>query len=339
MALVGLLGSGSAQAGVEFGPAPKDEDGRFLNRAGPIPQAGARITWPFFLRRAAGTFRSRPGAPTRRENSGQFLRENAGHSSPTVTWVGHATLVVQMAHATFLTDPTWSSTASPVRFAGPRRFVEPGIDLEALPRIDFVLISHNHYDHLDLPSLRAIARRNPEARFFVPLGNARLLRGAGIERITELDWGDTAAFGPLRIHCLPTQHWSRRGIRDMRRALWASFAVVGPDRRFYFAGDAGFSRVFAEVGMELGPFDLAALPIGAYEPVEMMRPWHLDPEEAVRAGTQLRARRLLGIHFGTFDLSDEPLDEPPRRFRAAGTEAGIDPGALWLLEVGETRAF
>jgi N-acyl-phosphatidylethanolamine-hydrolysing phospholipase D len=244
-----------------------------------------------------------------------------------------------MGHLTFLTDPTWSKTASPVRFAGPRRFVEPGIALDALPPIDFVLISHNHYDHLDTGTLREIARRHPEARFFVPLGNGDLLREEGIEQVDEFDWGQDLVLGDVRVYCLPAQHWSRRGLRDARKALWASWAVTSRERRFYFAGDAGFSEDFARIGAALGPFDLAALPIGAYLPVKMMRPWHLNPEEAVQAGIDLRARRLVGIHFGTFDLSDEPLDEPPRRFRAAGEAERLRSENVWVLKVGETRAF
>jgi N-acyl-phosphatidylethanolamine-hydrolysing phospholipase D len=324
---------------VGLGPAPRQPDGRFLNLAGPIPHAGPRVTFPFFLRRMMGTFRSRPGAPERIANDGAFLRANAGHSVPTVTWVGHATLLVQMGHRSILTDPTWSNTASPVSFAGPRRFVPPGIEIEALPPIDFVLISHNHYDHLDTGSLGAIAARHPAARFYVPLGNGKILRDEGIENVEELDWGEFRLEGEVKIQCLPSQHWSRRGARDQGRTLWASWAVIGPERRFYFGGDTGYFAGFERIGAALGPFHLAALPIGAYLPAAMMAPWHLTPEEAVRAGRDLRAQRLLAMHFGTFDLSDEPLDEPPRRFRAAGASAGYSEDEAWIFRIGETRRF
>ena len=150
--------------------------------------------FPFFLRRIGGNFRSRPGAPERVENDGAFLRENAAHSVPTVTWIGHATLLVQMDHVTFLTDPIWSDTPSPVSFAGPRRFVAPGVALEDLPRIDFVVVSHNHYDHLDLPTLVALAERDPDTRFLVPLANRKLLRESGIANVEELDWGGTRVY-------------------------------------------------------------------------------------------------------------------------------------------------
>jgi N-acyl-phosphatidylethanolamine-hydrolysing phospholipase D len=338
-ALLATLVLAAAARAADLGPAPRDADGRFLNRAGAIAHAGPLVTWPFFLRRAGTTLFGRAGVLARHENDGAFLRANAGHSVPTATWVGHSTLLVQMGHATFLTDPIWSATASPVAPLGPRRFVAPGISLEALPPIDFVLVSHGHYDHLDVDTLGALAARSPATRFYVPLGNGPLLRDRGIERVRELDWGERVADGAVTVHCLPAQHWSRRGLRDGRRTLWASWAVVSPERRFYFAGDSGYSADFAAIGAALGPFDLAALPIGAYSPPAMMRPWHLDPEEAVRAGRDLAARRLVAVHFGTFDLSDEPLDEPPRRFRDAAERAGLAPGEAWVLAVGETRDF
>ena len=331
--------SAPAGAGSPLGPAPRADDGRFENGVGPIEQAGPTVTVPFFLRRIAGAFRERPQAPVRVANDGSWLRANALSSEPSVTWVGHATLLVQMGHLTFLTDPIWSATASPVSFAGPRRHVAPGIDLDDLPPIDFVLISHNHYDHLDLDTLERLARRNAETRFYVPIGNADLLRDAGIGPVVELDWGESAQHEGVRVTCLPSQHFSQRGLLDRNRALWASWAVHAYDRRFYFGGDTGLFDGFAAIGAELGPFDLAALPIGAYEPAAMMRPVHLDPEEAVEAGVALRARRILGIHFGTFDLTDEPLDEPPQRFRDAGRAAGYAADDLWVFDVGQTRTF
>ena len=201
------------------------------------------------------------------------------------------------------------------------------------------MVSHNHYDHLDLATLETLAERDPETRFYVPLGNAELLRENGIENVVELDWGENAEQAGVRITCLPTQHWSQRGVGDRMQALWSSWAVTAADRRFFFAGDTGAFEGFARIGAALGPFDLAAMPIGAYEPSAMMRPFHLNPEEAVDAGRALRARRLVAMHFGTFDLSDEPLDEPPRRFRAAARIADYDEDDLWVLDIGETREF
>lgn len=322
-----------------LGGAPRDAEGRFLNRAGDLERAGPSVTFPFFARRFWTSLAGREGAAARVENDGAFLRENAGHSAPTVTWIGHSTLLLQMDHTTFLTDPTWADRASPVPGFGPRRLVAPGLALEALPPIDFVLLSHDHFDHMDLPTLQALARRGPETRFYVPLGNGRFLREAGVGHVVELDWGGQVTQGGVTIHCLESQHWSRRELDDARRALWSSWAVIGPERRFYFAGDSGFSEGFARIGAALAPFDLAALPIGAYEPSVMMRPFHLDPEEAVRAARELGARRAVAIHWGTFDLSDEPVDEPPRRFRAAARAAGVADDDALVLRVGETAPF
>jgi N-acyl-phosphatidylethanolamine-hydrolysing phospholipase D len=322
-----------------LGPAPRSADNRFTNRVGELSHGSFGGRFTFFLRRIGGAFHERPGAPERIPNDGAFLRGNSQHSVPTVTWVGHATLLVQMGHVTFLTDPTWSDTASPVSFAGPRRFVEPGVALEDLPPIDFVVVSHNHYDHLDLSTLAAVAERSEKTRFFVPLANAALLRGEGIENVEELDWGARARVGDVVVHCLPAQHWSQRGVGDRHVALWSSWAVTSPQRRFYFAGDTGYFAGFAQIREALGPFDLAAVPIGAYEPVAMMQASHMNPEEAVDAALDLGAKRALAMHYGTFDLSDEPLDEPPARFRAAAAGTPLGDEGAWVLRIGETREF
>jgi N-acyl-phosphatidylethanolamine-hydrolysing phospholipase D len=320
-----------------FGGAPRDERGRFENPTGPVRRAGPLVTVPFLLRRVVARLREPVGLPERVEPDVEALR--GAHLNPSITWVGHATLLVRMGGINLLTDPIWSSRAGPTRFASARRYLAPGLEMADLPRIDFVVISHNHYDHLDLPTLRRLAADHPEAVFLVPLANGDLLRKKGIDRVIELDWGGRYETGDATIHCLPAHHWSRRGIRDQRRALWSSWAVVTPDRRFYFAGDTGEFPGFERIGEALGPFDLAAMPIGAYEPQAMMRPFHLDPEQAVRAALALSARRIVGIHYGTFDLSDEPLDEPPRRLRAAAEAAGFSEEDTWLLRVGETRRF
>ncbi len=322
-----------------LGPAPRDGEGRFENFTGDLPHGSLGVRFPFFLRRIAGSFRDRPGAPDEITNDGAFLRENAKHSMPTVTWVGHATMLVQMDHVTFLTDPIWSDTASPVSFAGPRRFVPPGVAMQDLPPIDFVVVSHNHYDHLDVPTLVALAKRDPDTRFFVPLKNADLLRDNGIENVQELDWGDSIEYGRVSVHCLPAQHWSKRGLGDDRKALWSSWAVVGTERRFFFAGDTGYFDGFARIAEALGPFDLAAVPIGAYEPVAMMKSSHLNPEEAVQAAVDLKTRAAVAMHYGTFDLSDEPLQDPPERFRKAAAASPLGEQRGWLLRIGETRKF
>ena len=322
-----------------FDGAPRGEDGRFTNLNGELSHGSLGVRIPFFVRRFGTYFRSGKGAPERVDNDGAYLRENARHSEPTVTWIGHATLLIQMAHVTFLTDPTWSNRPSPVPIVGPSRFVEPGLAIDDLPPIDFVLISHNHYDHLDLPTLTTLAKRNPDTTFFVPLGNGNLLRKKGIENVKELDWGQTETFEDATIHCLPSQHWSKRSLTDDHKALWSSWAVTGPERRFYFSGDTGYFSGFEDIGRLLGPFDLAAVPIGAYEPQAMMRESHMNPEEAVKAAQDLQAKTAIAVHFGTFDLSDEPLDEPPKRFKAAAIETELGNTNAWVMQIGETRHF
>lgn len=319
--------------------APRGDDGRFTNFAGEIGHGTLAVRLPFFLRRMGTYFRSGEGAPQRVANDGLFLRENARHSLPTVTWIGHATLLVQMEHVTFLTDPTWSNRPSPVPLFGPGRFVEPGLRLEDLPPIDFVVISHNHYDHLDLPTLRSLSKLNPKTVFYVPLGNGELLRSQQIDNVEELDWGQTAVYKGATIHCLPSQHWSKRSLTDDHKALWSSWAVTGAEKRFYFTGDSGYFSGFETIGARLGPFDLVAVPIGAYEPSAMMRESHMNPEEALRAAIDLRAARAVAMHYGTFDLSDEPLTEPPLRFKAAARSSSLGDGAAWVLNIGETRQF
>lgn len=322
-----------------FSGAPRDDNGRFTNQVGEISHGTLGTRFPFILRRFGTYFRNGDGAPLRVPNDGAFLRENVRHGKPTVTWVGHATLLVQIEGITFLTDPTWSNRPSPVPLIGPKRYVAPGIAFEDMPPIDFVLISHNHYDHLDLPTLRDLAKQNVDTVFFVPLGNGDLLRGKGISNVRELNWGHTATYRAVTIHCLPSQHWSKRSLTDDHKALWASWAVTGEQRRFYFAGDTGYFSGFEEIGRKLGPFDLAAVPIGAYEPQAMMRESHMNPEEAIRAAEDLNARRAVAIHFGTFDLSDEPLAEPPKRFRQAAEDTGFGQEDAWILDIGQTREF
>jgi N-acyl-phosphatidylethanolamine-hydrolysing phospholipase D len=296
----------------------------------PALRAGLGVALPFFARRMWVSLRRRPGAAPRVDFDPEALQR-----SPGVTWIGHATFLVRMDEATFLTDPMFSERASPLSFAGPPRLVPPGVPLEALPAVDFALVSHDHYDHADLPSLRALVARG--TRIIVPLGMADVVRAAGGEA-TELDWWEDIEIAGVRVHCVPAQHFSGRSLTDRNRRLWAGWVVEGATRRFYHAGDTGYFGGFTEIGGRLGPFDLAAIPVGAYRPSAMMRPVHLDPEEAVQAALDLKASRAVAMHFGTFDLTDEPLDEPPARFLAEAARRGLGERA-WVLRVGETRAW
>lgn len=315
---------------------PHHIDGGFRNLAH-TEMPGASVTLPFFARRVWTTLTGRGGVPPVEPNDGTFLRENAQHSVPTVTWIGHSTVLVQMDGVTFLTDPIWSERASPFSFAGPKRYVDPGVAFDALPPIDFAVVSHSHYDHADVPTLVRLARAG--TRIVVPLELGGLLRAAGIADVDELDWWEHRTFGRVAVHCVPAQHWSARGLGDRNETLWSGWAVVGPTRRFYYAGDTGYFAGFAEIGERLGPFELAALPIGAYEPAAMMRAHHMNPEEAVQAGLDLGARTMLGVHYGTFDLTDEALDEPPRRFHAAASRGDVGAERVWTPPIGAVRQW
>jgi N-acyl-phosphatidylethanolamine-hydrolysing phospholipase D len=330
------LAAGAAAEPSALGPAPRGPDGRFQNLDGRKRDVAASIALPFFARRIFAFLRETRGLPEREPDPEQGI---AGATGPAATWINHATVLIRHDGVSYLTDPIWSDRAGPGGVLGARRLAPPPLPIAALPPIDFVVISHNHYDHLDLPALVELHRRQPRVRFFVPVGNGATLRGEGIADVVELDWGEHREIGGVTVHCLPARHWSARGLFDENRALWSSWAVVGASRRVYFAGDTGTFAELADIGRELGPFDLAALPIGAYEPVLMMQPVHLNPEEAVAAGRMLRAERILGLHFGTFDLTDEPLDEPPRRFRAAIAAAGIPDDRGLVLRLGETHGF
>lgn len=264
------------------------------------------------------------------------LRQN--RDAATVTWVGHSTVLVQLDGVNFLTDPTWSDRTGPFSGRiGVRRYTPPGIAFEDLPRIDFVLISHDHYDHLDEPTVRRLARtQNP--RFIVPLGLKAWLADRGITNAVELDWGESVAVKTLTIVCTPAQHGSGRTLIDQGRRLWASWAVLG-SRRFYFGGDTGYSSHFELIGRELGPFDLAALPIGSYTPRELARPVHISPEEGLQAWQDLRASKFLGIHWGTFELAREAYDEPPRRIEAEIRRRQLDADSIWILKPGEAARW
>jgi N-acyl-phosphatidylethanolamine-hydrolysing phospholipase D len=262
----------------------------------------------------------------------------AGNPVPTVTWVGHSTVLIQLEGVNLLTDPHWSPRASPLSWAGPRRLSPPGLVFERLPPIHLVLISHDHYDHLDLATVRRLAAVH-DPLFIVPLGLKRWFAAQGLTRVEELDWWQEREARGLRLVCVPAQHFAQRAPWDGNRRLWATWAVLGATRRFYFGGDTGYFDGFRQIGERLGPFDLVALPIGAYLPPEIMRPVHVSPEETVQAFVDLRGRTLLGVHWGTFDLADEPLDEPPVRMLAEARRRGIPAEHAWILGLGETRRW
>jgi L-ascorbate metabolism protein UlaG (beta-lactamase superfamily) len=264
---------------------------------------------------------------SRRESSPRFVagiepsKPPSGIEGPElrVTLINHSTVLLQQRGVNILTDPIWSERASPFAWIGPRRHRAPGVRFEDLPRLDFVLLSHNHYDHLDIATLRRLANQDA-AQFIVPSGVARLLRSLGIGPVHELDWGEAFAFAGGTIHSVPAQHFSARGLFDRNRTLWCGYAIEAARRLVYFAGDTGFgghfARVLAGIRERFGPPRLALLPIGACEPRWFMSAVHMSPEEAVRAHEILGAQTSIAIHHGTFQLGDEAIDTPKRRLLA-----------------------
>ena len=255
-----------------------------------------------------------------------------------ITFIGHSTFLVQVGGIAILTDPIWSDRCSPVSFAGPKRARKPGQSLDALPGVDLLLVSHNHYDHLDLPTLRQIRRRwNPAA--VTGLGNARHLAKAGVRDAVELDWWHATETAGARVTYVPAQHFSIRTLYDRDRSLWGGFIVEAGGAVVYFAGDTGYCPHFAEIGRRFPRIDVALLPIGAYEPRWFMRQQHVNPEEAVRIHRDLGARQSIAMHFGTFQLTDEPIDAPVIALHHALTEQNVPRHAFDVLGFGETRAF
>jgi N-acyl-phosphatidylethanolamine-hydrolysing phospholipase D len=311
--------------------------GGFRNLDPAFARPSGWTRWGFIARRMwEGVTAPRAFEAPRVANDGAALQ--AVPPPRSITWVGHATLLVQVDGLSVLTDPNWSERAGPTSFIGARRLNAPGLAFEALPRIDVVTISHDHYDHLDLPTVKRLAATH-DPLFVVPLGMAAWFADNGMSRVVELDWWQEHEHRGVRFVCAPAQHFSQRSLWDGNRRLWASWAVLGRDLRFYHGGDTGYFAGFEEIGRRLGPFDVAALAIGAYLPPEIMKWVHTTPEEAVQAFVDLDARTMLGMHWGTFDLADEPPDEPPGRMLAEIARRGIDPARAWVLKLGETRAW
>ncbi|WP_406442925.1 MBL fold metallo-hydrolase [Streptomyces sp. NBC_00631] len=248
-----------------------------------------------------------------------------------VTWAGHASWVLRIGGLTVLTDPVWSR-----RILGtPARVTPIGVPWETLPRVDAVVISHNHYDHLDAPTLRRLPRDTP---MFVPAGLGGWFRRRRFTTVTELDWWEAAELSGIRLDFVPAHHWSKRTLTDTCRSLWGGWVLTAPDGgRVYFAGDTGYGHWFSRIGRRHPGIDLALMPIGAYDPRWWLSDVHLDPEEAVRATQDLGARRMAPMHWGTFILSAEPVLEPLTRVRAAWERAGLAREDLWDLPVGGSR--
>lgn len=249
-----------------------------------------------------------------------------------ITWIGHATFLVQVAGVNLLTDPIFSQRCSPVSFSGPERVARPGLTFDELPEIHAVVISHNHYDHLDAPTIERLGSR---PQYFVPLGLTAWFRTHGIARVFEADWWQSCRFRGLRFHAVPAQHFSGRSPFDRDKTLWCGWVIESPLGNIYFAGDTGYSPAFREIGERFGSMVVAMIPIGAYKPRWFMSPVHVDPPQAVRIHQDVRSQNSLAMHWGTFNLTDERLAEPPVYLAKALDDAGIGAEQFRVLRFGE----
>lgn len=330
----------SGPSATPFNPALPHHrgDGTFINVLEPDPDHGPGdlLRWRW---EAIG--KAVPGAdayafPVARAAAATLADTRPG--SFTVTWIGHATVLVRMGGLNILTDPQFSERASPVSWMGPRRVVPPVPGLDQLPPIHAVVISHDHYDSLDVNTVRRLRARPGGANtvFFTPLGYRKWFAELGVTNVVERDWWESSELGGVTFTAVPVRHWCKRTPWDHNRRLWSGWAMAGAGKKVLFAGDSGYTRHFAEIGQRLGPFDLALIPIGAYEPRWFMAPYHMNPEEAVRVHQDVRAVRSVAIHWGTFILTDEPLTEPPVELAAALLAADIRPSAFKVLMHGQT---
>jgi L-ascorbate metabolism protein UlaG (beta-lactamase superfamily) len=332
-AVAGVFGLRSATARYYDGPVSDHFDGtRFFDVDGSAPRSladqwrwwrnGEREPWPAS---APSPYSDTPPA-------------RVGGPEWRISYVGHASFLLQTAGLNILIDPVWSERCSPVSFAGPKRVNAPGIAFAALPPIDVVLVSHCHYDHLDVDTLSRLAAAHP-ARVVAPLGNDTIMKGhdAAI-RAEAYDWHQRVELGPnINVTLVPTRHWSARGLTDRNKALWASFVIETPAGRIYHVADSGYGdgQHFRDARDRYGPFRLAVLPIGAYEPRWFMRDMHMNPAESVKALRDCGAQFALGHHYGTFQLTDEAIDAPVRALETARVEAEIEPERFRLLKPGQ----
>ena len=268
-----------------------------------------------------------------------FIKNNT--EKPSLTWIGHATFLVQFAGLNILTDPQFSQRASPLSWAGPERVIKPAIAIKDLPDIDVAIISHDHYDSLDLETVISLAKHNSQRQltFIVPLGMKAWFDDLELSsiKVVELDWGQSHNINNIKFIAEPSQHWGKRTLFDAFERLWASWVIEANGKRIFFAGDTGYAPHFKDIGERYGQFELALIPIGAYEPRWFMKSYHVNPEESVKLHQDLNAKYSVAMHWGTFILTDEPLDEPPVKLKEALTKYNIPESNFEVYQHGETR--
>ncbi len=333
-ALAACAGSAPRAADLPYHHLP---GGGFRNPPGSPPRLAtfADMSAFFFRRMAAPDPVAPAGHALPREDALAGLAAAAGRDS--ITWLGHSTFLIRLGGKTILTDPYLGRVAGPLGL-GPERYVAPGIPLEDLPPVDIVVVSHNHYDHLDASTVTDLPGKE-RIEVVVPLELGDFFRDRGYSRVHEKDWYESIRFGPLEVEMLPAVHFSSRTPFDRNRTLWAGYALRAGERRLFHSGDTGYGPVFREIGRRAGPFDVAMVAIGAYAPRRIMRSAHVTPEEAVRLVDDIGAATAIGMHWGTVVLTDEPAFEPPERFRAAARAAGWPDSRALTFRIGETRTL
>lgn len=289
--------------------------------------------------RKAGGLPLSPAKGYAQFNSDWWQPADLSGTEDTVWWLGHACLMFRLDGRYVLIDPALSRFASPLTFYGPERKTPLALDIAALPSLDCVMISHNHYDHLDAPTIKAILKRFPEVEIIVPLGLKKWFRKRGAKRITELDWWETHSYKEMRLTAVPARHWSARTLFDRNRSLWCGWVIKTPTLRFWFTGDSGFSENLLAINTRLGPFNLAALPIGAYAPEWFMQSQHMNPEQAVYLHKSLGEPVTIPIHWGVFELADESLDAPPARLLGALQAANVTERRFTPWKIGARRTL
>ncbi|HEX4843512.1 MAG TPA: MBL fold metallo-hydrolase [Limnobacter sp.] len=263
----------------------------------------------------------------------------AQHGPESITWLGHAGVLVHSHGFNLLTDPHFSPRAFPVQWMGPERKVRSPAAVKDLPKIDVVVISHSHYDHLDHDTIVALSKAQPDTLFLVPLGVEKILQSWGVTQVKALDWWETLEYKGSKISFVPAYHWSARGLTDRNKTLWGGWVLEHPELKFYYTGDTGYSQDFQEIAKRYGPFDASAIAVGAYEPRWFMKAQHINPAEAVQIHREVASRYSIGVHWGTFELTDEPLDQPIGDLAEALKAQDVPASAFELLQVGQTKTL
>ncbi len=314
--------------------SPNYRDGAFVNT---VPQSDASIGlyWDYLVEQISGDQVRVPPSPIPIVPVSLGPPDAPPAAGLRAIWLGHASVYLELDGVRLLVDPMFSERASPVDFIGPKRFHPPPISLAALPKIDAVVISHDHYDHLDMPTIKSLAARG--TRFFVPLAVGAHLEEwqVPLDQIVELDWWESRKIAGLEIFCTPSRHYSGRDLFDTKATLWSSWSIVGPRHRVYYSGDTGFSDHFQTIGAKLGPFDLSVIKIGAYGPGASWIDIHMSPEHAIEAHVAVQARRMLPVHWATFNLAFHDWDEPIKRAIAAASARNVE---LVTPRIGEVVA-